>query len=427
MRLPLELVDPDGSGLALPRRRARAGVRPRPCSARAAGRGASGSRLLRTALGWARGGFAARRRTTRGRVDARPAERGATRPDRAAVRRRAQHAGRRRPAAPSSCACCATPCSRPRAGRPAAAARTGSRARCCRSPRCAWLEAAARSVRLGASRASGSSATAAGWQRRRRAPSTRSCSPAAPVEAARLAGAARRPPGRRSAGGVATTSRSSPSTCTAPAARLPRADVGAAPRRRRTGAVRLRPRASSAAPAGLLAFVDQRRRAPGSSAASPPPTAATLRPGARGAALPHLDASRSTCCDHGREARDLPLHARARPPADRASRPACQRPATMSTAPTRPRSRAPSVRRGGTAEPATPSTRLSSGCGFRHAKESMPMTMRKTRQGPDHSDHPGARAHLRAARRAGLASGAGVAEADQRAAPACTLRPRTAS
>ena len=65
---------------------------------------------------------------------------------------------------------------------------------------------------------------------------------------------------------------------------------------------------------------------------------------------------------------------------------------------------------------------------FRHAKStrSERECAAMSNEEPAHADDPGAGAHLRAARRAGLVPGPGVAEGDQRADRACTRRRRTA-
>ena len=216
-----------------------------PCWRAAAGAGATALALLCAAAGWARRGFRCDARLTVAQLCRQPARRRARRPDRPAVRRRAQHAGARRPARACSCACCATRCSPGRA-RPTCCCRGSTWARC-------WPDAAAslaeprpaRDLRRG--RRVGATATPHGARlagrrralRRRRAGRQR-----------RRSGAPGRATRARLGRARAHALRHEPITTVvlrSEGSALAAADARAAPRRRGAGAVRVRPRAACAA------------------------------------------------------------------------------------------------------------------------------------------------------------------------------------
>ena len=210
---------------------------------------------------WRRAGFRCDARPRRvAELAAAPAGRGATRPDRAAVRGRAQHAGRRSQRARSSCACCATRCSAA-AARPTCCCRASASARLLPEPAAGLARSARRRRSARPSASMQLERDGAGW-RVDGEHFDRVVLAASAVEAARLV-ARTRPRGRRRPRPCAT-SRSSPSTRAAPAARLPRADARAACRRRRTGRRSSSSiAAGSAASAGAARLRDQRRGALG--------------------------------------------------------------------------------------------------------------------------------------------------------------------
>ena len=223
----------------------RAGVAP-------AGRWRERLALLAAATGWACAGFRCDptldgRRLCAGLPPAR-----ARRADRPAVRGGAEHAGRRsqRRGVPARAARRAV--QRPGFGRPAAAAACRS-ANCFRSRPLRWLHGARRRR---AAWARGS----ANWRRDRHgwrvdgAAFDRVVLACRAAEAARLA-RRRRAAWARHAPRPCATSPSSPSTCAAAGTRLPAPMLALPAGAEAPGAVRLRPRRSSAAPRGLLAFV----------------------------------------------------------------------------------------------------------------------------------------------------------------------------
>ena len=162
--MPLALQYPDGRACGC-RRVRRPWPSCAPCSGRAGWTWPQRLALLAHATRWAAQRFRCDAGPQRGHAVRRPAGRRAPRTDRAAVRGRAEHAGRVTPAPRCSCACCAMRCSAGPA-RPTCCCRPRRWARCCRSRRSAWFDAQGVPVHLG-SRVTNLSADGTGLAGRR--------------------------------------------------------------------------------------------------------------------------------------------------------------------------------------------------------------------------------------------------------------------
>ena len=327
------------------------------------------------------------------------------------------------------------PVQRPRRGRPAAAARPLSDAAARRRP-AHWLRAAGRRRAPGHARAGSCEPRRRRLAGRRRAlrrgraglHRRRSGAPGAPHRAGLVAQAAR----------AAATSPSSPSTCAAPGARLPAPMLALQDGPEAPAQFVFDHGAAAAARAAVVRLRGQRCGAPGSSAGSTPRRrpcsprprrrfAGTLAGAAR-RVLRHTAAEKRATfrCTPGLRA-----------PADARSRPAWLPPATIDGP--YPATLEGAVRSGAAAMavladsqqcPASDAeltlpTMHHRGFAMQNAQRHQRHAM--TTKSPDAPTIQVLERMFCAAGRAGRAPGPGVAEGDQRDAPACTLPPRTAS
>ena len=214
------------------------------------------SRLLRAAAALAARGFQRRARSNGRRADGRGLPTARARDShRAALRRRAEHAGRRSQRRVSSCACCTTRWSAARGSADLLLPRVGLGERLsCTRPLAGCAAHGARPCACAHRVDDASARRQRGWRSRRRAASTASCVAASAVEAARLAAPHRRRSGRRCRRAALRADRHR-LRCAAPAAPSAEPMLALIADDAPAGAVRLRPRPARRRPPGLLAFV----------------------------------------------------------------------------------------------------------------------------------------------------------------------------